>query len=89
MSSQEKTCFYCTKPYSGKDNEHIFPEGLGGQRLMMDCVCRECNDKFSRIENELISKSFLSFIRVAESPASAALNKQRVMNRTDIQVDLT
>lgn len=34
---------------------------------MMDCVCPSCNSAFSSLENELISKSFIAFVRVAEA----------------------
>lgn len=74
-----KTCFYCLNQYIERDNEHVFPEGLGGQRTMMDCVCGDCNKLFSPFENELISKSFIAFMRVAETPSGDSANKGVVM----------
>lgn len=74
-----KTCFYCKIKYTTKDNEHVFPDGLGGERIMMDCVCQDCNREFSTLENELISKSFIAFMRVAEGVKDVPSGKQHVM----------
>lgn len=74
-----KTCFYCLNQYSTKDSEHVFPDGLGGENKMMNCVCLDCNQKFSPLENELISKSFISFVRAAEAPANAPPDKRHTM----------
>lgn len=80
--SDHKTCFYCSNSYTTKDSEHVFPDGLGGENKMMSCICWDCNQKFSPLENELISKSFISFFRAAETPASIMAAMQHVMKET-------
>lgn len=59
-------CIYC-----GKTNEfnveHVFPCGLGGHDdswILDDCVCMECNEKFSKLELELLRKSPIGISRL-------------------------
>jgi len=66
--SQPKTCIYCGNVYE-KDTEHVFPHGLGGQKLFMDCVCEGCNSSFSGLERELYQKSFVGLLRSTEGVA--------------------
>lgn len=61
MSEQHK-CKYCGNVYEG-DTEHVFPRGLGGQDLYMDCVCKKCNGYFSGLERELYQKSYIGMLR--------------------------
>ncbi|MDB5006248.1 MAG: hypothetical protein JWP45_641 [Mucilaginibacter sp.] len=61
-----KTCRYCRKGYAKKDGEHVFPFGLGGENLHMDCVCGQCNNYFSGLELELYQKSFIGLLRSTE-----------------------
>lgn len=56
------TCIYCNSNYD-KNTEHVFPLGLGGENIMMDCVCRSCNNEFSNLERELYQKSPVALIR--------------------------
>jgi hypothetical protein len=58
-----KTCRYCGNTYNKKDGEHVFPCGLGGENLFMDCVCEKCNNYFSGLELELYQKSFVGLLR--------------------------
>ncbi|TWI97587.1 hypothetical protein JN11_03409 [Mucilaginibacter frigoritolerans] len=58
-----KTCRYCGNVYTKKDGEHVFPYGLGGENLYIDCVCEQCNNYFSGLELELYQKSFLGLMR--------------------------
>jgi hypothetical protein len=60
-----KKCRYCDNDFQ-KDTEHVFPSGLGGEDLYMDCVCEECNNKFSSLEGELYQKSPIAFMRSVE-----------------------
>ena len=60
-----KKCRYCGKAYQ-KDTEHVFPYGLGGEDIRMNCVCENCNNKFSGLERELYQKSPLAFTRSIE-----------------------
>jgi hypothetical protein len=59
---QTYTCFYCNHTYH-KNEEHVFPKGLGGQTLYMDCVCEQCNKYFSTLEGELYKKSPIALMR--------------------------
>ncbi len=65
----ENKCFYCNINYS-KNTEHVFPDGLGGQRLFMLCVCPECNNRFSSLERELYQKGVAGLIRSVEGITS-------------------
>lgn len=62
----DKKCIYCQEPYE-KDTEHVFPHGLGGENIFIDCVCYDCNSKFSGLEGELYQKSPVSLMRSIES----------------------
>lgn len=62
MTTAGKKCIYCQEPYE-KDTEHVFPHGLGGENIFIDCVCRGCNSKFSGLEGELYQKSPISLMR--------------------------
>lgn len=62
MSYLENTCIYCNKPYQ-KNGEHVFPFGLGGQDIYIDCVCSVCNNYFAGLERELYQKSFVGLLR--------------------------
>lgn len=61
----ERKCIYCNKPYD-KDSEHVFPHGLGGEKLYVDFVCKKCNSKFSGLESELYQKSPVALTRSVE-----------------------
>ncbi len=63
-----KTCIYCENIYE-KDTEHVFPHGLGGQKLFINCVCEDCNRYFSGLERELYQKSFVGLLRSTEGVA--------------------
>lgn len=65
MTTTNKKCIYCDEPYI-KDTEHVFPHGLGGENLFIDCVCCDCNSKFSGLESELYQKSPASLMRSIE-----------------------
>ncbi len=71
----EKKCFYCSNIYS-KDTEHVFPDGLGGQKLYMSCVCEKCNNDFSKLEGELYQKGIPALIRSVEG-----VTKQKKQNK--------
>ncbi|WP_276133070.1 hypothetical protein [Polluticoccus soli] len=63
----ERTCRYCSLDYPlTKRGKHVFPKGLGGQDVYMDCVCGNCNQLFSTIERELIQKSLVGLMRSVE-----------------------
>ena len=66
---KEKICFYCQKNYL-KDTEHVFPDGLGGEKVYMDCVCVNCNNEFSKLERELYQKGIPALIRSVEGVSS-------------------
>jgi hypothetical protein len=56
------TCIYCNSNYD-INTEHVFPLGLGGENIMMDCVCSSCNNAFSNLERELYQKSPVALMR--------------------------
>ena len=64
---EEKKCRYCGNFYqkTGK-GEHVFPYGLGGENLYMNCVCDNCNNYFSTLERELLQKSLIGMMRSTE-----------------------
>ncbi len=70
-----KKCFYCFKDYI-EDTEHVFPDGLGGQKLYMPCVCGNCNNEFSKLERELYQKGIPALIRSVEG-----VTKQKNQNK--------
>ncbi len=71
----EKKCIYCDKPYD-KDTEHVFPHGLGGEKVFLNCVCQKCNSKFGGIlERELFQKSPIALSRSIESIKGYNKNK--------------
>jgi len=71
----EKKCFYCSNTYS-KDTEHVFPDGLGGEKLYMPCVCEKCNNDFSKLEGELYQKGIPALMRSVEG-----VTKQKKQNK--------
>ena len=69
-------CAYCNvNPPS--NSEHVFPKGLGGENIYMDCVCNHCNNEFSLIERELFQKSFVAIMRSTEGIEGYSKNKRR------------
>jgi len=54
----EHICMWCGKnTFDNKSKEHIFPECIGGNiKLIKECVCDECNNKFSRDVDEALKK---------------------------------
>jgi len=60
----ESTCIYCghqiKKTRKGK-GEHVVHDALGCQETLSN-VCGDCNNAFSRIDDELVSRSPLAFI---------------------------
>jgi len=74
LKIQDK-CTYCLENQADK-TEHVFPKGLGGENIFMDCVCSGCNNKFSDIERELLQNSFIGFVRTAEGIEGYAKNKK-------------
>ncbi|MFZ6014437.1 MAG: HNH endonuclease [Bacteroidota bacterium] len=57
-----KLCVYCDRN-AVTNSEHVFPYGLGGENIFLDCVCSACNSEFSKLERELIQKSIVGLIR--------------------------
>lgn len=61
-TSQVSKCAYCTIN-DANNSEHVFPHSLGGANEYIDCVCNECNNKFSTLERELLQKSLIGLMR--------------------------
>ena len=55
-------CVYCDSDFN-KCTEHVFPHGLGGEKIFVDFVCPDCNGLFSGLEAELYQKSIISVER--------------------------
>ncbi|BFM44035.1 hypothetical protein CFS9_26760 [Flavobacterium sp. CFS9] len=64
-ASDMKICAYCKNKYF-EDSEHVFPLGLGGENIFMNCVCSACNNYFSGLERELYQKSPIALARSVE-----------------------
>jgi hypothetical protein len=59
-------CIYCGSLGSFSD-EHVVSAGLGaddGRWLLKDCVCRVCNDIFSKMETKLLRASPVGIARL-------------------------
>ena len=69
-------CAYCEINPAG-NSDHVFPKGLGGENIYMDCVCETCNKSFSKIERELLQKSPVGLMRSAEGIEGYLKNKTR------------
>lgn len=52
----ERVCLFCNKRFGEttfKSEAHIFPQLMGNKNLISDIECDACNQKFSRLENDL------------------------------------
>jgi hypothetical protein len=66
----QKLCIYCGNPVGKvKKGEHIIPEAIGGAGAIKT-VCGNCNNRFSRIDAELCSRSPLSVVASQEIDTS-------------------
>jgi HNH endonuclease len=66
-------CIYCGQsgPEAGFDNEHVFPRSLcgrGANWTMVNRVCKTCNYRFSRFENELLHQAAETIARAFAGP---------------------
>jgi len=55
-------CVYCGHhgPEADFDNKHVFPRALcgsGANWTLVNRVCKTCNNRFSRFENELLQQA--------------------------------
>src|SRR6218665_2308367 len=69
-------CVYCEVNQAG-NTEHVFPKGLGGEGCYMNCVCKDCNNNFSKIELQLFRNSPVGLMRSAEGVKGRWDNKTR------------
>jgi len=83
MNLDSKRCIYCNQTYE-KDTEHVFPHGLGGEKVFMDCVCPICNGEFSRLERELYQKSPLALMRSVEGVKGYKKNEGKAILKAPI-----
>ena len=56
-------CIYCRSTIKRLTDEHIVPEGLGGQRVLFRASCTTCQKKIDAIENACLHKTMLRDIR--------------------------
>lgn len=55
-----KTCIYCKNPVLERSQEHVIPQWFGTfgtDTWTLDCVCKNCNNNFSKIEINLLRDS--------------------------------
>ncbi|WP_298911357.1 HNH endonuclease [uncultured Nostoc sp.] len=60
-------CIICKKdkPHDKFTEEHIFPDSIGGN-IILDCVCKECNDFLGHsVDSNLVNHVFVQFNRLA------------------------
>src|SRR6218665_887841 len=69
-------CVYCEVNQAG-NTEHVFPKGLGGEGCYMNCVCKDCNNNFSKIKLQLFRNSPVGLMRSAEGVKGRWDNKTR------------
>lgn len=61
-----KACIYCGGNVGRvRKGEHVIPAAIGGA-LTIKTVCQACNNSFSRIDEELCSRSVLSMVASQE-----------------------
>ena len=51
-------CIYCNTLYDHLTDEHIVPEGLGGNRVIKNASCKQCGDATSRTELKVLRQSY-------------------------------
>lgn len=69
MSVGAKQCIYCEgRLVNIGDGEHVIPDALGGN-LTIKTVCNDCNNKFSLLDNELLSHLLVRLVACREQPA--------------------
>lgn len=66
-------CVYCGHcgPETGFDNEHVFSRALcgrGANWTLVNRVCKACNHRFSRFENELLQQAVETIARGFSGP---------------------
>lgn len=56
-------CIICKKDKNKLSQEHIFPESIGGS-LIINSVCKSCNDKLGRnVDSHLVNHKLIEFAR--------------------------
>lgn len=66
-------CIYCSDsgPASKFDDEHVFSRALCGRGLnwtLINRVCKACNNRFSKFENELLQQAAETIVRGFRGP---------------------
>jgi hypothetical protein len=62
-------CIYCKDSIGPFTREHVFPYSLGGgEWILQDLVCEDCNNLFSSLEREFARKSIEGMQRTAFGP---------------------
>lgn len=64
--SNQIKCIFCLKMKSPSD-EHVIPKSLGGN-LTIKCVCKECNEGLSQLDQSLADSSLLMLPRIMQQP---------------------
>ena len=57
ITSMDNPCIICDRNHQNETVEHIIPKSLGNEYYVMPkgMVCYECNNRFAKIENRVVS----------------------------------
>lgn len=92
-------CIYCGIQDDKLSVEHIIPEGLGGNQVLINASCASCRDKTSRFEYRVLRQSYglravRSILHIGgkrrpkEKPTNAPVQLETVSGRTERLVPL-
>lgn len=81
-------CIYCERqpPEVALEDEHIFPDGLGGDLILPQASCRDCAGKINRFESRTINETF-GAVRMAHGQRSRKRRKSGRPDRTFVLGD--
>ncbi len=79
-------CIYCLKE-KPSSKEHVLPYTLGGN-LTIQCVCQDCNNGFSTIDQSLADSSLITLSRLAQQPDAVLGQSMKLGSEDDAGKDL-
>ncbi len=50
------SCLFCLREYPGLTGEHVFPAALGGNLVLGNSTCADCNNGSSKFEQPLVTE---------------------------------
>lgn len=79
-------CIYCGARNEKLSDEHIVPEGLGGDQVLQNASCGNCRDKTAHIEHRILRQSY--GLRTARSALQIGKRRQKEKpTKASIQLD--